>query len=292
MECGAGRFLVSILAPWWRGRWDSVLLFMPVAVVALVSRLRGAAMRNRERNLLRLVEKRTAELKEANEHLIRLSVEHEKNLAEEQRAHAEEVAQLNRRAIEMLALAIEAKDETTGDHLQRVEVYAIEIAKEMGLDQAGIEALRAAALLHDVGKLAVPDYIISKPGRLTPEEFEKMKAHTGGGRGDCGADPVSVSGSPAVRSHHEKWDGTGYPDGLSGDRIPIGARILAAVDCLERLPATGNIAGPYRVPKPLRLCRRRPERALTRWSWRSWRAVTSNSNRWRGTADRPNGSDC
>ena len=230
-------FSFQILAPWWRGRWGlPVLLFMPVAVVALVSRLRGAAMRNRERNLLRLVEKRTAELKEANEHLIRLSrLEHEKNLAEEQRAHAEEVAQLNRRAIETLALAIEAKDETTGDHLQRVEVYAIEIAKEMGLDQAGIEALRAAALLHDVGKLAVPDYIISKPGRLTPEEFEKMKAHTVVGAEIVEQIRFPYPVAPAVRSHHEKWDGTGYPDGLSGDRIPIGARILAAVDCLDAL---------------------------------------------------------
>src|SRR5262249_29188189 len=104
-------------------------------------------------------------------------LEHDKRSAEEQRTHAEELAALHRRTIETLALAIEAKDQTTHDHLARVEVYALEIGKELGLAEFELKALEAAALLHDIGKLAVPEYIISKPGKLTPEEFEKMKIH-------------------------------------------------------------------------------------------------------------------
>jgi putative nucleotidyltransferase with HDIG domain len=174
-------------------------------------------------------------------------LEGEKQLAEDRRKHAEEVAALNRRAIETLALAIEAKDQTTHDHLNRVEVYAVEIGKELGLNDTGIEALRAAALLHDVGKLAVPEYIISKPGKLTPEEFEKMKTHT-----IVGAELVEQIGfpypvAPIVRSHHEKWNGTGYPDGLSGEQIPIGARILSTVDCLDALASDRQ----YRRALPL-----------------------------------------
>jgi putative nucleotidyltransferase with HDIG domain len=174
-------------------------------------------------------------------------LEHDRNRAEEQRAHAEEVAQLNRRAIETLALAIEAKDQTTHDHLQRVEVYAIEVAREMGLDESQLEALRAAALLHDVGKLAVPEYIISKPGRLTPEEFEKMKTHTVVGAEIVEQIRFPYPVAPIVRSHHEKWNGGGYPDGLSGESIPIGARILAAVDCLDALASDRQ----YRRALPL-----------------------------------------
>ena len=96
---------------------------------------------------------------------------------EDDKKHAEEMASLHLRTIEALALAIEAKDHTTHDHLQRVQVYAIEVGKDLGLDEGRLEALRAAALLHDIGKLAVPEHIISKPGKLTREEFEKMKIH-------------------------------------------------------------------------------------------------------------------
>src|ERR1700676_2532225 len=96
---------------------------------------------------------------------------------EDDKRHVEEMANLHLRTIEALTLAIEAKDQTTHDHLQRVRVYAIEVAKELKVDREGMEALQAAALLHDIGKLAIPEHIISKPGRLTPEEFEKMKIH-------------------------------------------------------------------------------------------------------------------
>ncbi|MGD0134354.1 MAG: diguanylate cyclase [Bryobacteraceae bacterium] len=154
---------------------------------------------------------------------------------EDEKKHAEEMAALHLRTIEALALAIEAKDHTTHDHLQRVQVYAVEVGKELCLDESQLEALRAAALLHDIGKLAVPEHIISKPGKLTREEFEKMKIHPVVGAEILERVRFPHPVTPIVRSHHERWDGTGYPDGLRGSSIPIGARILAAVDCLDAL---------------------------------------------------------
>ena len=174
-------------------------------------------------------------------------LEEEKKRAEELRTHAEEVAALHRRTIEVLALAIEAKDQTTHAHLERVEVYAVAVGKELGLDEGELEALRASALLHDIGKLAVPEFIISKPGKLTPEEFERMKTHTVVGAEIVEQIRFPYPVAPIVRSHHEKWDGTGYPDGLAGEQIPIGARILSAVDCLDALASDRQ----YRRALPL-----------------------------------------
>src|SRR5215472_1861094 len=145
------------------------------------------------------------------------------------------MANLHLRTIEALALAIEAKDHTTHDHLQRVRVYAIEVAKELGISPAEMEALHAAALLHDIGKLAIPEHIISKPGRLTPEEFEKMKIHPLVGAEILERVRFPYPVVPIVRAHHEKWDGSGYPYGLKGTEIPIGARILSAVDFLDAM---------------------------------------------------------
>ncbi len=174
-------------------------------------------------------------------------LEAEKERVEVEKRHVEQIASLNMRTIEALALAIEAKDHTTHTHLQRVRTYAIEVAKEMNLTPEQIEALRAAALLHDIGKLAVPEQIINKPGRLTREEFEKMKVHplVGAEILERVAFPYPVA--PIVRSHHERWDGTGYPEGLAGEAIPIGARILAAVDCLDALASHRQ----YRPALPL-----------------------------------------
>ena len=154
---------------------------------------------------------------------------------EDEKKHAEERAALLLRTVESLALAIEAKDHTTHDHLQRVQVYAMEIGKELRLSEGEMEALRAASLLHDIGKIAVPEHIISKPGKLTPEEFEKMKVHPVVGAEILSRAQFPYPVVPIVRSHHEKWDGSGYPDGLKGEEIPIGARILSAVDCLDAL---------------------------------------------------------
>ncbi len=166
---------------------------------------------------------------------------------ENAKTHVEEIAGLHLRTIEALALAIEAKDSTTADHLQRVRVYATEIGKEIGLGQTELDALQAAALLHDIGKLAVPEHIISKPGRLTPEEFEKMKIHPLVGAEILEEVKFPYPVVPIVRAHHEKWDGSGYPFGLAGAEIPIGARILSVVDCLDALASDRQ----YRRALPL-----------------------------------------
>ena len=167
---------------------------------------------------------------------------------DDEKRHVEEMANLHLRTIEALALAIEAKDHTTHDHLQRVRIYAIEVAKELGISGPELEALHAAALLHDIGKLAVPEHIISKPGRLTPEEFEKMKIHTLVGAEILERVRFPYPVVPIVRAHHEKWDGSGYPLGLKGAEIPIGARILTAVDYLDALASDRQ----YRRALPLR----------------------------------------
>lgn len=166
---------------------------------------------------------------------------------EDEKRHLQDIASLNMRTIETLALAIKAKDHTTGDHLQRVRVYAMELAKDLQLNAAETEALKAASVLHDIGKLAVPEHIISKPGKLTPEEFAKMKVHPVVGAEILEQVRFPYPVAPIVRSHHEKWDGSGYPDGLSGDAIPIGARILSAVDCLDALASDRQ----YRPALPL-----------------------------------------
>jgi diguanylate cyclase (GGDEF)-like protein/putative nucleotidyltransferase with HDIG domain len=166
---------------------------------------------------------------------------------EDEKRHVEEMATLHLRTIEALALAIEAKDHTTHDHLQRVRIYAIEVAKELGVTAGEMEALHAAALLHDIGKLAVPEHIISKPGRLTPEEFEKMKIHPLVGAEILERVRFPYPVVPIVRAHHEKWDGSGYPFGLKGEEIPIGARILSSVDFLDAMASDRQ----YRRALPL-----------------------------------------
>jgi diguanylate cyclase (GGDEF)-like protein len=150
-------------------------------------------------------------------------------------ADANATAALHLRTIETLALAIDGKDHSSRDEILRVGAYAVEIGKELGLPDTELKALCAAAVLRDIGKLEVPEHIVSKPGHLTPAEFEKMKAHP-----VTGCQILEQVGFPypvatIVRSHHEKWDGTGYPDGLRGEEIPIGARILAAADSLGAL---------------------------------------------------------
>jgi len=164
-----------------------------------------------------------------------------------EKRHVEEIADLHMRTIEALALAIEAKDQTTHDHLQRVRVYAVEVGKELKVEPEEMEALQAAALLHDIGKLAIPEHIVSKPGRLTPEEFEKMKIHPLVGAEILERVQFPYPVVPIVRAHHEKFDGTGYPLGLKGMEIPIGARILSAVDFLDALASDRQ----YRRALPL-----------------------------------------
>lgn len=147
--------------------------------------------------------------------------------------HADEMAKLHLETIEALATAIDAKDQTTHEHVRRVQIYAEGTARIFGLSEAEIQALHVGALLHDIGKLAVPDHILNKPGRLTPGEFEKMKIHTIVGAEILSRVNFPYPVVPIVRSHHERWDGKGYPDELKGEAIPITARILTVVDCFD-----------------------------------------------------------
>ena len=155
-----------------------------------------------------------------------------------ERVHAKtkEADSLNRLYLsvsEALATAIDAKDQTTHCHVRRVQVYAAGMGKLLGLSDSEIAALRAGALLHDVGKLAVPAHILNKPGRLTRAEFDKMKIHTTVGAQLLSRVDFPYPVIPIVRHHHEQWNGQGYPDGLEGEQIPITARILSVVDCFD-----------------------------------------------------------
>ena len=133
-------------------------------------------------------------------------------------------------------MAIDAKDQITHGHIRRVQAYAVGLARQVGVsNQTLIKAIEAAALLHDMGKLAVPEYILNKPGKLTGAEFEKMKLHASVGADILTAIDFPYPVVPIVRHHHENWDGSGYPDGLKGTDIPIGARILSVVDCFDAL---------------------------------------------------------
>ena len=155
---------------------------------------------------------------------------------EDANRHLSQLNKLYLSTIETLAMAIDAKDQITHGHIRRVQHYAVGLARQMGVaDQSLISAIEAASLLHDMGKLAVPEYILNKPGRLTPSEFEKMKLHASVGADILSAIDFPYPVVPIVRHHHENWDGTGYPDGLRANDIPIGARILSVVDCFDAL---------------------------------------------------------
>jgi putative nucleotidyltransferase with HDIG domain len=155
---------------------------------------------------------------------------------EDARGHLMDMDRLYRSTVETLAMAIDAKDDVTHSHVRRVQAYAVALARELDVtDEPTVKAIEAAALLHDTGKLGVPEHILNKPGGLTPAEFEQMKRHV-----DVGADILSLVDFPfpvvpIVRCHHENWNGTGYPRGVTGEDIPIGARILSVVDCFDAL---------------------------------------------------------
>jgi putative nucleotidyltransferase with HDIG domain len=155
---------------------------------------------------------------------------------EDAQRHLTRVNQLYVSTMSALSTAIEAKDGVTSAHIHRVQAYATGLARALDVKEpALLQAIEAAALLHDAGKIAIPEHILNKPGKLTPSEFETMQTHV-----SIGADILSVIDFPypvvpIVRAHHENWDGSGYPNGLRGEEIPIGARILSVVDCFDAL---------------------------------------------------------
>jgi putative nucleotidyltransferase with HDIG domain len=155
---------------------------------------------------------------------------------EDSKVHVAELNRLLLSTVETLATAIDAKDEVTHDHVRRVQLGTLGLARELGVTDADtLKGLEAAALLHDTGKIAVPEHILNKPGKLTAAEFEKMKRHAPIGADILSSIDFPYPVVPIVRHHHENWDGTGYPDGLKGADIPLGARILSVVDCFDAL---------------------------------------------------------
>src|SRR6476659_5471122 len=154
---------------------------------------------------------------------------------QDQQRHVAQVSDLHLATIEALALAIDAKDQTAQSHIRRVQVYAAGLARALGMPDNEIQGVKTAALLHDIGKLAVPEHILSKPGPLTQEEFQKIRIHPQVGAEIISGVPFPYPVAPLILSHHERFDGKGYPSGLKSEEIPLGARILSVVDYFDAL---------------------------------------------------------
>ncbi|HJX91256.1 MAG TPA: diguanylate cyclase [Pyrinomonadaceae bacterium] len=197
------------------GAASAVLLYLSILYRDLAYGLLGLLILALAHLLYRFNESRLEEVKRAEA---------------EHRRHIEEMAEIHMNTIESLAIAIDAKDQTTHGHVRRTQIYATQMGKLFNVTKSEVQALHAGALLHDIGKLAVPEYILNKPGKLTEAEFAKMKIHP-----SVGGDILKRVNFPypvesIVRYHHEKWDGSGYPKGLKGEGIPLVARIISVVD--------------------------------------------------------------
>ncbi len=197
------------------GAASAVLFYSAIHGAGLPFILLGLLITGMVHLLYRFNEKRLSEVRRAEA---------------DQRKHVEEMATIHMNTIESLAIAIDAKDQTTHGHVRRTQIYASEMGKLFNVGGKELQALFAGALLHDIGKLAVPEYILNKPGKLTEAEFAKMKIHP-----TVGGDILRRVNFPypvedIVRYHHEKWDGSGYPKGLKGEGIPLVARIISVVD--------------------------------------------------------------
>jgi diguanylate cyclase (GGDEF)-like protein/putative nucleotidyltransferase with HDIG domain len=159
--------------------------------------------------------------------------------------HLKEQEELYLRTVESLAILVEVKDLIAYGHIKRVRVYATELARLCGItDSKELEAIRTGALLHDIGKLAIDDYILNKPGRLSKQEFEKIKMHVQAGDEILQQIRYPFPAADYVRCHHERWDGLGYPNGLKGEQIPVGGRILAIADAFDAI----RYSRPYKLP--------------------------------------------
>jgi diguanylate cyclase (GGDEF)-like protein/putative nucleotidyltransferase with HDIG domain len=154
---------------------------------------------------------------------------------DDERRHAQRMSELHLATVEALALAIDAKDQTAPNHVRRVQAFATGLARALGMSEHEVQGVLTAALLHDIGKLAVPEHILAKPGPLTQEEFQKVRTHPQVGADIIASVPFPYPVTPLVLSHHERWDGRGYPSGLRENEIPLGARILCTVDYYDAL---------------------------------------------------------
>ncbi|MFW5500571.1 MULTISPECIES: HD-GYP domain-containing protein [unclassified Maridesulfovibrio] len=186
-----------------------------------------------ESDLNELVESRTLELREA--------------LSKLDEAHVE--------TIHHLCAAAEYKDEETADHLVRMAEYSRILAEKIGLDAETVQLIHTSSPMHDIGKIGIPDSILLKPGKLTAEEWEVMKSHAviGGNILSMGSSDYIGMGSVIALSHHEKWDGSGYPSGLSGEDIPLPGRICAVADVFDALTSKRPYKEPFSVEKSLEI---------------------------------------
>ncbi len=179
-----------------------------------------------------------------------------------ERRQAERMSDLYLATIEALALAIDAKEQSAHNHIGRVQIYATALARALGMSDDEQQAVKIAALLHDVGKLAVPEHILAKPGPLTPEEFQKIRVHPQVGADIIAGIPFPSPVAPLILSHHERWDGRGYPSGLRGEEIPLGARILCLVDYFDALTSSRPYHKPMSIEATLTMIEQEAGKAL------------------------------
>jgi diguanylate cyclase (GGDEF)-like protein len=181
---------------------------------------------------------------------------------EDERQQVKYTATVHLATIEALARAIDAKDQSAFTRLWRVQLYAARLARAIGLAEPDVEGIKTAALLQDVGKLAVPEHILSKPGPLTRQELEKVRSHPELGAEIIAGVPFPYPVAPTILSHHEHWDGSGYPQGLRGEAIPIGARILTIVDYFDAVTTDRPYRTAFSVEEAIDLLKREAGSAL------------------------------
>lgn len=159
-----------------------------------------------------------------------------------------------------LALSVEQRDKNTGLHCERLAAYSVMLGEALGLSSLELTSLYRGGYLHDIGKISVPDAVLFKPGRLTPAEWDVMQTHTVRGETICRPMKSLAPVLPIIRHHHEKWDGTGYPDGLRGEQIPLLARILQVVDIYDALTTARSYKEAYSREESFRLMREEIDR--------------------------------
>ena len=172
--------------------------------------------------------------------------------------HLLEMKRMYHATVEAFATAVDAKDHVTAGHTRRVQAYCAALARAFGIvDEPTLRALEAAGLLHDVGKIGIPEHILNKPGKLTTEEYEVMKGHVAIGADILSGIEFPFPVVPIVKCHHENWDGTGYPEGLRGEEIPLAARILTVVDCFDAVTSERPYRGALSTTEAFGILRER-----------------------------------